>query len=138
MKVVHCSLLRACNLYTDDHYQMATKNVLPFISNSELFVCNTKFCFDLPFHSFLALERSRPSTPPMTRRARANWLVSPPILSSALIASLWSRGIYSYLVDGMQTLSTSIGSGGETVFGCRFGVKCCQQAVKGDFIRLPG
>ena len=33
------SVLRACKLYIDDHYQMATKNVLPFIRNSELCMC---------------------------------------------------------------------------------------------------
>ena len=36
------------------------------------------------FSTVLALERSRPSTPRITHRARANWLVSPPILSSGL------------------------------------------------------
>ena len=33
------SVLRACKLYTDDHYQTATKNVLPFIRNNELCMC---------------------------------------------------------------------------------------------------
>ena len=32
-------LLRAWKLYKDDHYQTATKNVLPFIRNSELCMC---------------------------------------------------------------------------------------------------
>ena len=33
------SVLRACKLYTDDHYQTATKNFLPFIRKSELCMC---------------------------------------------------------------------------------------------------
>ena len=33
------SVLRACKLYTYDYYQTATKNVLPFIRNSELCMC---------------------------------------------------------------------------------------------------
>ena len=39
------------------------------------------------FSTVLSLERSRPSTPRITHRARANWLVSTPILSSALVLS---------------------------------------------------
>ena len=42
------SLLRACKLYTDDHYQSATKNVLPFIRKQWTFVCVK--CFVLTSH----------------------------------------------------------------------------------------
>ena len=74
---------RACKLYTDDHYQTAKKNALPFVRNSELCMCYKNFVLTRHFSTVLAFERSRPSTPRITHRARANWLVSPPILSSA-------------------------------------------------------
>ena len=38
---------------------------------------------------FFALERSRPSTPRITRRARANWLVSLRILCFVLVVQKW-------------------------------------------------
>ena len=44
------------------------------------------------FSTVLALERSRPSAPRITYRARANWFVSPPFLSSALNQpAMWTR-----------------------------------------------
>ena len=43
-----------------------------------------RFVLTFQFSTNLALECSRPSTPHITHRARGNWLVSPPILSSTL------------------------------------------------------
>ena len=47
------SLLRACKLYTDDHCQTATKNVLPFIRNSELCICYKILFWPAIFQRFL-------------------------------------------------------------------------------------
>ena len=80
------SVLRACKVYTDDHYQTATKNVLPFIRNNEwTFYVRQNFVLTRHFSTVLALECSRPSTPRITHSARANWFVFPPILSGALV-----------------------------------------------------
>ena len=76
-------------MYTDYYYQTATKNVLPFIHNSELCMCY--FVLTRHFSTVLPLERFRPSTPRITHRAIANWLVSPPILSSALVLQGFRR-----------------------------------------------
>ena len=78
------SVLRACNMYIDDHYQMATKNVLPFIRNSELCMCYKILFWPAIFQRFFPSSALGPVLRP-SHRARANWLVSPPILSSALI-----------------------------------------------------
>ena len=43
------------------------------------------FVLTCHFSTVLALERSRPSTLRITHRAKANWLVSLPFLSSALV-----------------------------------------------------
>ena len=48
------------------------------------FVCATKFCFDPPFFNGSSPRALSASIPRITHRARANWLVSTPILSSAL------------------------------------------------------
>ena len=47
------SILRACKVYTDDHYQTATKNALPFIRNSELCMCYKILFWPAIFQRFL-------------------------------------------------------------------------------------
>ena len=80
------SVLRACKLYIQMTTTKRQRKMFYRSSVTVNFVCATKFCFDPPFFNGSSpLALSRPSTPRITHCARANWLVSPPILSSALI-----------------------------------------------------
>ena len=79
------SLLTACKLYTDDHCQTAKKNVSPFIRNSELCICYKILFWPAIFQRYLPSSALNPVLCASHIAQKANWLVSPPFLSSALV-----------------------------------------------------
>ena len=78
------SALRACKLYTDDHYQTATKNVLPFIRNSKLCMCYKILFWPAVFQRFFPSSALGPVFRASHIAQEPTGSFPTPILSSAL------------------------------------------------------